>query len=99
MSPTFPDASSSTSPKVKSSTEIARHPEFYFSDGSVVLIVERTAFRVHQSVLARHSEVFSGMWGMPQPKQADLYDGCPCVELPDSVNDFVDVLRVIYDAL
>ncbi|KAF9557088.1 hypothetical protein CPC08DRAFT_736881 [Agrocybe pediades] len=72
--------------------------KFYFSDGSVVIIIENTAFRVHQSLLARHSEVFNGMWGVPQPQQAEKYDGCPCVDLQDSVNDFVDVLRVIYDA-
>ncbi|KAF8149053.1 hypothetical protein B0H34DRAFT_734667 [Crassisporium funariophilum] len=77
---------------------IVRHPEFYFPDGSVVLIVERTAFRVHQSVLARHSEVFNGMWDVPQPPQVDMYDGCPTVWLTDSKNDFTDVMRVLYDA-
>ncbi|KAF8193314.1 hypothetical protein BJ912DRAFT_960647, partial [Pholiota molesta] len=77
---------------------IVRHPEFYFADGSVVIIVERTAFRVHQSVLARHSDVFSDMWDVPQPMKTELYDGCPTVILSDSVNDFVDVMRVIYDA-
>ncbi|KAF9477719.1 hypothetical protein BDN70DRAFT_907115 [Pholiota conissans] len=77
---------------------IVRHPEFYFSDGSVVIIVEKTAFRVHQSVLARHSDVFNDMWDVPQPNKVELYDGCPTVILSDSVNDFVDVMRVIYDA-
>jgi len=80
-------------------TPIARHPEFYFSDGSIVLIVENTAFRVHQSLLGRHSDVFGGMWELPQPNSVDTYDGCPSVMLSDAVNDFVDVLRVIYDAL
>ena len=78
---------------------IVRHPEFYFSDGSVIIIVERTAFRVHQSILARHSEVFSGLWEVPQPSKVDLYDGCPSMHLTDSVDDFVDVMRVLYDPL
>ena len=79
---------------------IVRHHEFYFSDGSVVIIVERTAFRVHQSILARHSEIFSGLWEVPQPSKMDVYDGCPSVYLSgDSVDDFVDVMRVLYDTL
>ncbi|KAF8885885.1 hypothetical protein CPB84DRAFT_1788044 [Gymnopilus junonius] len=77
---------------------IVRHPEFYFPDGSIVMIVERTAFRVHQSILARHSEVFAALWDVPQPRNTDLYDGCPKVELQgDSLNDFMDVMRVLYD--
>ncbi|KIM37361.1 hypothetical protein M413DRAFT_20350 [Hebeloma cylindrosporum] len=77
---------------------IVRHHEFYFSDGSVVIIVERTAFRVHQSILARHSEVFNGLWEVPQPSRMEVYDGCPSMHLSgDSVDDFVDVMRVIYD--
>ncbi|KIM34917.1 hypothetical protein M413DRAFT_32915 [Hebeloma cylindrosporum] len=79
---------------------IVRHHEFYFSDGSVVIIVERTAFRVHQSILARHSEVFNGLWEVPQPSRMEVYDGCPSMHLSgDSVDDFVDVMRVIYDVL
>ncbi|KAF8963105.1 hypothetical protein BDZ97DRAFT_1821782 [Flammula alnicola] len=92
------DGSSQAKPKPVPEAPIVRHPEFYFSDGSVVVIVERTAFRIHQSVLARHSEVFNGMWDVPQPSKAEMYDGCPMVVLSDSVNDFVDVMRVIYDA-
>ncbi|PPQ91277.1 hypothetical protein CVT25_006220 [Psilocybe cyanescens] len=92
------DGSCLTRPKSGTDTIIVRHPDFYFSDGSVVIIVEKTAFRIHQSVLARHSEVFKGMWDVPQPQKTDTYDGCPSVVLQDSVNDFVDVMRVLYDA-
>ena len=79
--------------------DIVPHEEFYFSDGSVVIILENTALRVHQSVLARHSEVFSGMWDVPQPSTRETYDGCPSVFLSDSLEDFVDVIRVLYDPL
>ncbi|KAH9481913.1 hypothetical protein JR316_0006443 [Psilocybe cubensis] len=91
------DASSTSRPKSRAEVSIVRHPDFYFSDGSVVIIVEKTAFRVHQSLLARHSDVFKGMWEVPQPQRADTYDGCPSVILQDSVNDFVDVMKVLYD--
>lgn len=79
---------------------IVRHTDFYFADGSIVIIVERTAFRVHQSILARHSEVFATLWDVPQPRKTDVYDGCPKVELHgDSLHDFVDVMKVLYDVL
>lgn len=85
--------------KMTSDTTTKRHPDFYFPDGSVVLIVENTALRIHQSVLARHSEVFSGMFDVPQPSDVDTYDACPTVVLQDSLDDVVDVMRVIYNAL
>ena len=78
---------------------IVKHPDFYFPDGSVVIIVEKTAFRIHKYVLARHSEIFSGMWDIPQPPVSDMYDGCPTVKLADSKNDFVEVMKVMYDIL
>ena len=78
---------------------IVKHPDFYFPDGSVVMIVEQTAFRIHKYVLARHSEVFNGMWDVPQPSVSDTYDGCPAVKLTDSKTDFIDVMKVMYDVL
>lgn len=78
---------------------IVKHPDFYFPDGSVVIIVEQTAFRIHKYVLARHSDVFNGMWDVPQPSMSDTYDGCPTVKLADSKTDFIDVMRVMYDVL
>jgi hypothetical protein len=78
---------------------IVKHPDFYFPDGSVVIIVENTAFRIHKYVLSRHSEVFNGMWDVPQPSMSDMYDGCPTVKLTDSKVDFIDVMRVMYDVL
>ncbi|KAH8108867.1 hypothetical protein DFH11DRAFT_1516297 [Phellopilus nigrolimitatus] len=44
-----------------------RHPEFWFTDGSVVLAVGDTLFRVHKTFLARHSGVFRDMFSLPQP--------------------------------
>jgi hypothetical protein len=80
---------------------IVRHPDFYFPDGSVVIILDKTAFRIHKYVLARHSEVFNGMWDIPQPpmSDSDMYDGCPTVKLTDSKADFIEVMKVMYDIL
>lgn len=80
-------------------TNIVHHPDFYLLDGSVILILQGTALRVHKSVLARHSEVFNGMWDVPQPSSSDIYDGCPSVSLSDSLDDFVEVVKVLYNPL
>ncbi|TFK64306.1 hypothetical protein BDN72DRAFT_881571 [Pluteus cervinus] len=41
--------------------------DFYFSDGNIVLLVPPCVFRVHKGQLGRHSEVFDGMFDVPQP--------------------------------
>jgi len=78
----------------------SKHPQFYFEDGSVVLDVKRILFRVHQSVLARQSEVFRSMFSLKQPDNAPMIDGCPSVELMgDCPKDVEEVLGVLYDPL
>jgi hypothetical protein len=79
---------------------IKPHPDFWFIDGSVVLIVEATSFKIHQTVLSRHSDVFADMFTVPQPAGDDTIDGCPVVLLSqDSVSDLVDVLHALYSPL
>lgn len=46
-----------------------RHPEFWFFDGSIVLVAECTMFRVHKAFLARHSVFFRDMFSLPQPQE------------------------------
>ena len=84
----------------RSSTVLTRHREFYFLDGSVTMIIDAMAFKVHQLVLSRHSDVFPGMWDVPLPKLGipDI-DGCPTLELQDDASDFTDTLKAIYDSL
>ncbi|KAJ7200045.1 hypothetical protein B0H12DRAFT_554556 [Mycena haematopus] len=57
------------------------------NDGSVVLQAANRQFRVHWSVLARHSSVFRDMQGLPQPPGEPTVDGCPVVELSDDPDD------------
>ncbi|KAL6309352.1 hypothetical protein BKA93DRAFT_723844 [Sparassis latifolia] len=75
----------------------------WYSDGSVILVVEKTAFRVHASILAAQCEVFKGMLGIPQPAPdaetggAEMYEGCPVVRMQDSAVDLTHFLKSIYD--
>ncbi|THH11326.1 hypothetical protein EW145_g721 [Phellinidium pouzarii] len=50
-----------------SSSKPTQHPEFWFCDGSVVLVVRDTMFLVHKTILARHSIIFRDMFSLPQP--------------------------------
>lgn len=77
------------------------HPEFWFSDGNIVILAETMAFRLHQGVLSRHSEVFRDMFSFPQPEisetNAPSLDGVPMVHVSDSAEDFVCLVNTLYD--
>ena len=74
------------------------HPDFWLYDGSIVLSVESCLFRVHQTILANHSEIFSDLFTVPQPVEdaEEMIEGCRIVHLSDSESDFVDLLNAIY---
>ncbi|KAF8640333.1 hypothetical protein AX17_000005 [Amanita inopinata Kibby_2008] len=78
------------------SQPLIQHGEFWFEDGSVVAIIEDQSFRVHQSILTRHSEFFAAMFLIPQPPDQETVDGCPVIRLTDELNDFVDLMKVLY---
>lgn len=74
-----------------------RHEKFWFHDGSVILQVESKLFRVHQTILANHSEVFASLFEVPQPAGEFSLEGCPIVVLHDNENDFEDLLHAVYN--
>lgn len=78
-----------------------RSSEYWFSDGSIILQAEYTMFRVHLSVLARHSEVFKDISSVPQPTgdplQDAVIDGCPVIPVSDSARDIEALLSLLYD--
>ena len=47
-------------------TQVQKHPDLWFEDGSVICRAENTLFCVHMSQLARHSLVFNDMFMLPQ---------------------------------
>jgi len=90
------------SPALSGSTSQStpRHAEFWFTDGSIVLIIEGTAFRIHKSILSKQSDVFSDLFTVPQPQDGtETMDGCPVVHLPDALPDFIDVMKALYHPL
>ena len=89
-------SSMASSDETPPTLDLKRHEEFWLYDGSVVLAVGDTLFRVHKTVLANHSEVFADLFTVPQPAGEDTIDGCHIVRLHDSREDFVDLLRAMY---
>ena len=78
--------------------EIQKHLDLWFDDGNVVLVaMDNTGFRLHRSILARHSVIFRDMFGIPQPICAEAFDGCPVVRLQDSSEDLGYLLSALYD--
>ncbi|KAF8168565.1 hypothetical protein B0H34DRAFT_64923 [Crassisporium funariophilum] len=73
--------------------------DFWFNDGNLIIIAGLAAFKVHRGQLERHSEVFSDLFSIPQPKDPELIDGCSCVELQDCPSDVFYFLGALYDGL
>ncbi|KAF7297736.1 BTB domain-containing protein [Mycena kentingensis (nom. inval.)] len=75
---------------------ITRSPDYWFEDGSIVLQVESTQFRVAKTMLAMHSSVFKDMLSLP-PTDESLVEGCPVVVLSgDSSTDWTHLLGAMY---
>ena len=87
------------------------HPTLYFDDGNVVLSAiakdgRRRYFRVHQSVLCRHSPIFEEMFQIPPLREdtpeheiAESYDGVLHIQMPDTAEEVDSLIGVLYDPL
>ncbi|KAJ3548712.1 hypothetical protein NMY22_g1152 [Coprinellus aureogranulatus] len=70
----------------------------WFDDGSVVLQAESVQFKVHRTLLARHSVIFKDTFGVPHPTDSEpTVDGCPLLHLMDSAEDIKHMLLALYD--
>ena len=74
---------------------IKPHPEFWFDDGSIVLVAQDTGFRIYRSLLALQSTVFADMLVASTSSADELLEGCPVIPLVDSPHDLAHLLRVL----
>ncbi|KAJ3501835.1 hypothetical protein NLJ89_g9162 [Agrocybe chaxingu] len=80
--------------------EVTQSYKHWFDDGNVILQAEFKQYRVHQSVLKRHSPWFSATLLFPQPTQAEMYlEDCPVVQLDDTSEDIDNLLTLLYDTM
>ena len=77
--------------------QLRRSENLWFEDGTVVLQAEDTLFRVYSGILARHSQFFQSLLTLPQPQNAEVYDGCPLIRMSgDSAADVREVLQALH---
>ncbi|KAJ1305377.1 hypothetical protein OPQ81_000392 [Rhizoctonia solani] len=85
-------------PRSDPSERVSRHPEFFFDDTLVTILVENTLFNVHKYQLAK-SEVFSERFKARKRKGVPQEGSSP--ERPIKLNgvsasDFAALLKVLY---
>ncbi len=75
------------------------HDELWFDDGSVVLATDVHLYRVHKSMLAKHSTVLSDMFEIPSGNaNTECWDGVPIVKMAgDSDEEVFILLKALYN--
>ncbi|KAH9932285.1 uncharacterized protein B0H18DRAFT_987417 [Fomitopsis serialis] len=74
-----------------------RDDEFWFKDGTIVLIAGNVAFRVYEGLLARDSSVLRDLFAGLQRvlPNVEMIDGCPVARLSDRSEELRSLLRAI----
>ncbi|KAI0632657.1 hypothetical protein C8Q77DRAFT_1118845 [Trametes polyzona] len=75
---------------------VERDTEFWFEDGTIVLVAQNVGFRVYKRLLAEHSPFFKDLFMIPQPNYVHKIDDCPCVSLADPPEQLRHLLRVLF---
>jgi hypothetical protein len=73
--------------------EYTRCEDLWFDGGNIVIRAGDVLFRVYTGILANASPVFKDMFVVSQEARADMYEGVPLLELPDSVPDTTVFLK------
>ncbi|CCM05135.1 uncharacterized protein FIBRA_07343 [Fibroporia radiculosa] len=78
---------------------IQPHPRYWLSDGSLIVRTQGHAFKIHRTLLHRHSPVLAAL-STSQEANCDSMHGCPLVYIPDergvSSADFEALLAHLY---
>ena len=80
--------------------QLPHDKEFWYEDGSIILIASDVAFKAYRGPLIHHSPVFKDMLSMPQPPSSSTEPSACQVELPvvpltESASDLRHVLRLL----
>lgn len=75
--------------------------EFWFDDGTVILVARNIEFRVYKGVLVGLSSVFKALFARQHPLRNVHMDGvpsfpCPVVQVSDSPEDLRHLLRACF---
>lgn len=79
-----------------SSTSTARSQEIWFDNGDLILHADDALFRVHSSILSKHSLTLDGIIRTANKIEEDMYEGCPVIRMQDTGLDLSALLRAMY---
>ncbi|KAH9932342.1 uncharacterized protein B0H18DRAFT_952447 [Fomitopsis serialis] len=68
--------------------EWTRDEDFWYEDGSIIVVAQTVGFRIYRGLLAKHCGIFRELSTVPpsqwQPPAGQLVCGCPVVQLTDT---------------
>ncbi|KAH9834816.1 uncharacterized protein C8Q71DRAFT_812365 [Rhodofomes roseus] len=75
------------------------HPSLYYDDGNVNLSCENTLFRVHRSIVSKHSPVLCDILtsNEHEDRKPDILRGCLDVPLDETKEDAEVLLKIVYN--
>ncbi|EKM61830.1 uncharacterized protein PHACADRAFT_24962 [Phanerochaete carnosa HHB-10118-sp] len=75
------------------------HAELWWHDGNVIIAADQMSFKLHASVLERHSSVFSELLNDAQARHnpPELFEGCRVLRVDDKGVHLAELFRVLYD--
>ncbi|KAF7297663.1 BTB domain-containing protein [Mycena kentingensis (nom. inval.)] len=68
----------------------------WWEDCGLVIQAENTVYRVSRDQLASHSPVFRDMLLLPPPQDAETFEGCPLVRVPDKADDVTTFFKALF---
>ncbi|EJF60295.1 hypothetical protein BD309DRAFT_933146 [Dichomitus squalens] len=74
---------------------VLRDHEFWFKDGNIVLVAEKTAFCLYIGLLSAQSPVFQNLFSATKLNAEEYIDGIPVVRVFDSPHDWRHFLRAL----
>ncbi|KAL1720372.1 hypothetical protein EV715DRAFT_197163 [Schizophyllum commune] len=72
---------------------LKKDQDLWFSDESIVIRVGERICRVLQSILAVDSSFLADMFSIPQPGNAETFDGLPMMDFPDPPEEVLHWLK------
>lgn len=82
------DCSDASIPDPRKDLEWTHDKDFWYEDGSIILVAQTVGFRVYRGLLEKQSEIFHELSTVPpshwQPPAGQLVCGCPVVQLTDT---------------
>ncbi|RPD67210.1 hypothetical protein L227DRAFT_619446 [Lentinus tigrinus ALCF2SS1-6] len=94
----LPNRSPRATPAWEGPCRAQRHRDYYFDDGNIVIRVQDTLYKLHRSLLERHSPVFRELFTVPQPEGSTegLAEDNPIILSGIEAIDFTRLLWLLY---